>query len=135
VQVTVTKQPGLNETYHVAIQCVRDGLDDDQWAALVSRTNTITLEDADGHPLTSYSYILGGSATETTYTTQAYFSRNPAVGVGAIGGLAGGLVGGAPAGAAAAPTKIGEPKRLTWNVATTLKSVKVPVSFKDLPMP
>jgi hypothetical protein len=145
VTTTCIKQ-GVSDTYVVTIECTRDGMSDDQWTAMINRTNDVTLEDADGHQLAPLTFALPGQSTETSYTCRAYFSKNSALGmarmpqimVGGAGGAVGGVaVGGvAVAGGAAAPAvKIGDPKRLTWNVATSLKTIKVPVELKDLPMP
>jgi hypothetical protein len=135
--ITTCIKQGASDTYVVTIDCTRDGLSDEQWTAMINRTNDVVLEDGDGHPLAPLTFALPGQSTETSYTCRAYFSRNSALGMinrpaVIIGGAAAGV---AVGGAAAPATKVGEPKRLTWNVATSLKTIKVPVELKDLPMP
>ena len=143
VTATCVKQ-GASDTYVVTLECTRDGMSDEQWTAMINRTNDVTLEDADGHLLAPLTLALPGQSTETSYTCRAYFSRNSAMAmarvpmmIGGAGGAVGAVAGGVAVvgGAAAAPVKIGDPKRLTWNVATALKTIKVPVTLKDIPMP
>jgi hypothetical protein len=119
VDATVTRQG--TEMFRVNIQCTREGLPDDQWAAMLNHMNDITLEDADGHALTGYqtSLAMATGTTETNFTATALFSRNSLAALGAGRQL----------------VKTGDPKKLTWNVATSVKPIVVPVSFKDLPMP
>jgi len=125
VQASVTRN-GNSTTYIATVTCNREGLSDDQWSAMVNRSNDITLEDADGHALTTYSRM--PMSTDTTFKSTGYFSTNPMMGAAMI--RVGGGIAPVPAG-----QKIGEPKKLIWSVATSLKSMKVPVMFKDLPMP
>jgi hypothetical protein len=124
VKATVTKSgTGVSNFYSVTIECTRDGLSDEKWTAMINRMSDITLEDADGHALLPLQMI-PTAMTDTTFTGRCIFSRT------AIGGLARG-----PAFLQQPDAKIGEPKKLVWNVATNLKPVTVPILFKDLPMP
>jgi len=128
VQVSVTKQaPGAGVCI-ANISVTRDGLSDDQWAAVINRSNDVSLEDADGHQLIAITRYNPGMTTDTSFKTSIYFSPT-----GAMGGMVV-RAGAAGAGAAALP-KFAEPKRLVWSVATSLKTIKVPVEVKDLPMP
>jgi hypothetical protein len=132
VKITCTKPSERADTYLVTLAATREGLSDDQWAALTSRMNQVTLEDADGHELNPLNHIMGMGSSDSSFKTTLYFSSSTnALGVVAAGIINGGIgvAGNAVAG------KTGAPKKLTWNVATTLKTVKVPVELKDLPMP
>jgi hypothetical protein len=121
-QATCTEQRDALGKYLVTLQAIREGLNDDEWAALVNQMDQITLVDADGHPLNSRNHLINAGNTQSTF--KAIYFSNP------VNGGAGGVVGGAPLG-----TTSGVPKKLTWNVATSLRTVKVPVELKDLPMP
>ena len=125
MQATVVRN-GSSNNYIATLTCNREGLSDDQWSAMINRSNDITLEDADGHPLSAYSRM--PMSTDTTFKSTAYFSTNSMMGAGII------RVGGAIVNPPQAQ-KIGDPKKLIWSVATSLKPMKVPVVFKDLPMP
>jgi hypothetical protein len=125
IQATVTR--ASNDVYRGTIQCTRDGLDEDQWQAMISHAGEITLEDADGHAyMTNQTNIAMATGSTDTLTINAVFFRNAFAAVG---------MNGIPAAGAVAINKVGDPRRLVWNVATTVKPVVVPVSFKDLPMP
>jgi hypothetical protein len=128
VKATVVKQN--TEMYRVTMECTRDGLPDDKWQAMMSRMNDLSLEDADGHALTPLGFGGAVPTSDNTFTGTCLFTRSAsgmmimARGVGAAN----------PA-AAQPAAKAGEPKRLTWNVATRLRTVTIPVELKDLPMP
>jgi hypothetical protein len=125
VKATVTRAgTGLSELYYVMLECTRDGLSDDRWTAMINRMSDVTLEDADGHALVPLQMV-PTAMTDTTFTGRCLFSRNP-MGMVLIN---------RPAAPAQQTTKTGEPKKLVWNVATSLKPVTVPILFKDLPMP
>ena len=128
VQAAVVKQ---GTYYRVTIDCTREGLSDEQWLAMMNRASDITLEDADGHPLTALTHMVPLPTSDTTFKTNLLFSNNPNQAMGLLMGkvAAGGAAPAVPA------AKIGDPKKLTWNVATSIKSMKIPVEFKDLPMP
>jgi hypothetical protein len=129
VKATVSKR-GTSDMYQVILECTRDGLSDDKWTAMQSRVNDITLEDADGHALVPLSIFIATPTSDNSFTGTCLFSRS-ALGMNIVV-----RAGGAGVAAPAQPaTKSGEPKKLTWNVANSLKSVKIPVEFKDLPMP
>ena len=127
VDATVVKQasPG---TFLISLLCTRSGMSDSQWAAVTNRMNDVTLEDAQGNPLSELSHSSASAGFSNTFRATFFFSSN------AVFGMALPQNPGA-AGKVPAITKAGEPKRLTWNVATALKTLKVPISFKDLPMP
>jgi hypothetical protein len=129
VKATVTKfGAAASEMYSVMLECTRDGLSDDKWSAMVNRISDMTLEDADGHALTPLQ-MLPMAVTDATFSARCIFSRsNVMAGAVIINRV------GAPAQQPAA-NKAGEPKKLVWNVATSLKPVTVPILFKDLPMP
>jgi hypothetical protein len=107
--------------FQVSLECTRDGMLDEQWFAIANRVNDITLEDAEGHPLT-LSYAATTAYTDTMFKSTALFTRNI---YAAQQQLLNRQVTG----------HTGDAKRLTWNIATRLKSVTVPVTFNDLPMP
>jgi hypothetical protein len=121
IQTNVIRQG--TEMFRVTIQCNREGLSEDQWNTMLNRLNDLSLEDADGHALTGYQTSMQMSAgpTESNFTATTLFNRNT-IGLGALG-------------IARQVVKTGEPKRLIWNVATSVKPVVIPVTFKDLPMP
>ncbi len=129
INATVLKQG--TELYRVTLDCTRQGLGDDQWAAIVNRVSDVTLEDADGHPLFPLGGVMLNNSSDSNYTGSCMFSRRQtAMGFGRMGALP--APGAAPAGA---QPLLGEPKRLTWNIATSLKPVTIHVLFRDLPMP
>jgi hypothetical protein len=110
-----------NDLFRVTIQCTREGLPDDQWSAMLNHMNDMTLEDADGHALASFqtSLSMASGTTDTNFTATSLFSRNSIAALPANRQL----------------IKTGDAKKLTWNVATSVKPVVIPVTFKDLPMP
>jgi len=106
----------------VDIQGARGTLDANKWLTFESNMSNMTLEDTDGHafvltkaPSTTYS---SESISVSTFKALATFSRNIS-------------------GAAKQPTtaRTREPKRLVWTFPTSVKAVKIPVTFKDIPMP
>ena len=114
VLATISRQGADN--FRVQIQCWRQGLSDENWYAMIHRTNNLTLQDASGLPLvqTNSSRNTAGSI-DSNFTDIAEFSR-----VSPRNNKA---------------TKAGDPQRLTWKVATSLKPITVPVTFRNLPMP
>lgn len=128
VRLGLSKPAGLAANYSATLQVTRDGMADAQWYAMVNRFNDIVIEDADGRPLTCYSWSLdspdNGEQTVkgTGMFTRTMFSSSP-------------VNRAAAAGPVAVPQTVGEPARLVWNVVSRFKTVTVPVTFKDLPMP
>src|SRR5438067_2309208 len=97
----------------------RGGMPDEPWLAMTSRAADIVLEDADGKRMTVNGW--SGSGMGEDYKFSAHYTRNrfnP-------------FVGGGPA----RPQRVGEPKKLVWDVPTKIRKVSVPVEFRDLPMP
>ena len=128
VRIAVVRQGLGGASYAVTVQATRDGMPDAQWYAMGNRINDAVLEDADGHPLTSYSWSVDSpDGGERTIRATALFSKtsfavnlaNRPAGVGQV----------------QASTVTGDPKRFVWNVASRFKTVTVPVTFRDLPMP
>ncbi len=116
---TVSRQGA--DLCQLTLQCTRNGASDDQWSALINTLDAISLEDADGKPLTGFQPTLSaGGSLETDFTATRLFSRSTFV---------------AMTGGARQITKTGEAKKLIWSLPTKIKSVVVPVTFKDLPMP
>jgi len=119
IQATVTRQG--TEMFRVNMQCTRENLTDDQWSAMFNRMNDLSLEDADGHALTGFTTNtqMASDGNASSFTATTLFTRS--------------MMGGLPVNRQL--PKTGDPKKLTWNVATSVKPVVIPVTFKDLPMP
>jgi hypothetical protein len=96
----------------VTIQCMREGLSDDKWTAMTNCGGTLKLEDAAGHPLQSVMpfgmHSMNTNPGDQSFTSSGTFTRTGTT---------------------------GDPDRLTWSFPTTIQSLDVPVTFKDLPMP
>ncbi len=119
-QIKIATQHNNPELYTVVIECTRDGMADEQWQAMQSRVNDITLEDADGHALTPFFFQPTELSNSSTFKGQALFSKNI---------YSSQLLNRQVTG------KTGDARRLTWNIPTRLRPVTVPVNFNDLPMP
>jgi hypothetical protein len=121
VQATVTREGA--DMFRVSLQCARDGISDAQWSAMISHLGDINLEDARGTALTGFpvSVLMTGTVPQTNFTATAMFSRTSINGLGPQGARKLALA--------------GDPEKLTWNLASSVKPVVVPVVFKDLPMP
>ena len=119
IDATVTRQG--TDFFRVVLHCSRENLTEDQWSAMYNRMNDLTLEDADGHALTGFQN--NNQMTEnngvSSFTANCLFSRN--------------MIGGLPLNRQV--VKVGDPTKLTWNVATSVKPMLIAVTFKDLPMP
>jgi hypothetical protein len=126
VKTSVTHQGA--DIYRVTLECTRDGLPDDRWEAMMSRLGDVSLEDADGHALTSLGVGSVLPTSDNSFTGICVFMRS-AAGNGLV------LRGAAVNPAVQPAAKVGEAKKLTWNVAAKLKPVTIPVELKDLPMP
>jgi hypothetical protein len=120
-QITAAVTHVAPDMFQVSIECTREGMDDEQWLAMLNRVGDISLEDTDGHALTSMNWTNAGFATsESTFKSTALFSRNMYNGQLLNRQITG---------------KTGDAKRLIWNIAARLKPITVPVTFHDLPMP
>ncbi len=119
-----------SETYRVTLECTRDALSDDRWLAMMSRVGEMSIEDSDGHSLTMLSISPAMSVNDKTFTAVGTFSRNPEAMIGIANPRAINIQ---PQPMPA--LSIGEASKLKWNVATSFKSVTIPIEFKDLPMP
>jgi hypothetical protein len=119
IDATVIRQG--TDFFRVTLNCTRENLTEDQWSAMYNRMNDLTLEDADGHALTGFQTTnqMTDNNGISRFTATTLFSRN--------------VIGGLPLNRQV--TKIGDPKKLTWNVATSVKAMVIAVTFKDLPMP
>ena len=115
IQATVARQG--TELFHVTIQCSRQGISDDLLATMASHLSDVTIEDANGHPLTGIQ--TNSQMTDTTLTATMLFSKNLVPGTPVIPQV----------------IKAGDANKLTWNIPTSVKPVVIPVTFKDLPMP
>ena len=127
VRVSVTRS---NMAYYqVTVECQRDGLGDEQWAAMTNRVSDLTVEDASGHMLASLGWSADSSNTDTAFKSTGHFTRTMGnLMMNRMAAVAG-------PGGAIAPVQPGEPARVVWNVAVRFKVVSVPVAFHDLPMP
>ena len=99
------------DQFEVKIQCTRQNISDDQWAALTNRLGDVALEDVSGHALTTVSPVTIHSlnqapGSQSFQATGLFEAKSP-----------------------------GGPRRLTWNFPKSVKAVKVSVTFHDLKMP
>jgi hypothetical protein len=99
------------DKFEVQIQCKRQNISDDQWAALTNQMGDVTLEDVNGHPLHVVSPVgihsMSQAPGNENFQATGLFAAIP-------------------------PT---DPKRLTWIFPKSVKAVKVSVTFHDLKMP
>ena len=107
IKVTVTHSGP--DFFQVIIECTRDGMLDEQWLAIANRVNDITMEDADGKPLTM-SYVTTATYSDTSFKSTALFNKNVFAPQQQL--LNRQIV-----------SRTGDAKRLTWNIATRLKVV------------
>jgi hypothetical protein len=108
---TVTRQ---GSDYRVEIQCTRNGIDQDQWDAMVNCMDDVSLFDSAGHGLIPVSPIgihsLGTAAGMENFKASGIFS-------------------------ATSSAKAAEPRQLRWTIPASIKAQHLAVTFKDLPMP
>jgi hypothetical protein len=155
IKLTVAPQ---GENFRVEIKCLRGTMAENQWSALMNYTGDMTLEDAKGNaynvarPFTIHSMSdaegNGNFTADALFTKESFISSitpsmqpvvaqpfaPPAI---QLGGAAAAAVGnGRVAAAPAQPsTPLGDPQRLRWTFPGSFKSVNLPVTFRDLPMP
>ncbi len=106
--VTVARK---GDHFEAQIQCNRQTISDDQWAAVTNHMGDVVLEDAAGHamsivdPVTIHS--LGQSPGNENFRASGLFkAQSP-----------------------------GEPRKLKWTFPGSVKAIKVSVTFHDLKMP
>ena len=114
------------DAYRVTIDCRRDQVPDDAWYAMVNRVGDLAVLDDAGRPLTPLGWTLDSANTLLSFKATGLFARTAAADVRLTA---------PPTSAATVPAPTGEPRKISWAVATRFKVVVVPVEFHDLPMP
>ena len=117
-----------DDLYQVTVECVREGLADAPWSAMVNRVADVSVEDAAGHALSPLGWTTDAGNGRSTFKATGLFSGGNPPGDPMLNqALA--------AAGAKLPPAAGPPRRVVWAVADRFKVVTVPVAFHDLPMP
>jgi hypothetical protein len=125
VKAAVTRQ---GAEFRVEIDCSRQGLSDEQWTAMLNCLGDVTLEDAQGHPLSAVLPV--GIHTMTSVANIGSFR--------ATGSFAAPQIANIGPGAQEKRVDHGltaDPQRLIWRFPESAKNVNLPVTLKDIPMP
>lgn len=116
IEVQASKSTG--DTCILTVTLKRNGQPLDRWQAMTNHVANIALEDSDGNRMSTNGWSGSGGDDEFKYTGHYRQTQFPARFGQALG-----------------PKRLGEPTRLVWDVPTKVKTIKLDIEFRDLPMP
>jgi hypothetical protein len=107
--------------FRVEIQCTRGGMSGTQWSALLNTLGDMTLQDASGNALTLVRSPMMHTLLDTdaagNFTADVLFTNKHV------------------SASTQSSIQVGDPSRFCWTLPSSFKFVRVPVTFRDLPMP